>query len=170
MSDDLLQKMLNHFVIDGRLRSCISGTHAVTDGNCLLDFLPLVLGNRIPYEIREKMMTALCKDGGYLSSNGFATESVSSPYYISNGYWRGPIWAPSTWLLIYGLRECGEKELALLTAKRFCDMCAKEGFAENFDAVTGEGLRDRAYTWTSSIFLLLANFLLEEENERPLST
>ena len=35
-------------------------------------------------------------------------------------------------------------------------MAEKSGFAENFDALTGEGLRDRAYTWTSSVWLILA--------------
>jgi hypothetical protein len=28
--------------------------------------------------------------------------------------------------------------------------------AENFDALTGEGLCDRAYTWTASVFQILA--------------
>ncbi|GAA2766632.1 hypothetical protein GCM10010103_56730 [Streptomyces paradoxus] len=27
---------------------------------------------------------------------------------------------------------------------------------QNFDALTGKGLRDRAYTWTASSYLLLA--------------
>jgi len=30
------------------------------------------------------------------------------------------------------------------------------GFAENFNALTGTGLRDRAYTWTAAGYLLLA--------------
>ena len=47
-------------------------------------------------------------------------------------------------------------------ARRFLKMVEKSGCAENFDALTGEGLRDRAYTWTSSITLLLAeDYLLE---------
>ncbi|WP_188196411.1 hypothetical protein [Nonomuraea sp. SYSU D8015] len=33
---------------------------------------------------------------------------------------------------------------------------ATPGFAENFDARTGEGLGDRAYTWTASAHLILA--------------
>jgi len=33
----------------------------------------------------------------------------------------------------------------------------RSGFAENFDALTGDGLRDRAYTWTASVYLLLAD-------------
>ena len=36
-------------------------------------------------------------------------------------------------------------------------MVRTSGFAENFDAVSGEGLRDRAYTWTASAFLAMAH-------------
>ena len=36
------------------------------------------------------------------------------------------------------------------------DMTAASGFAENFDALTGKGLRDLAYTWTASVALVLA--------------
>jgi hypothetical protein len=39
---------------------------------------------------------------------------------------------------------------------RFRRLCETSGFAENFDALTGEGLRDRAYTWTASTYLALA--------------
>jgi putative isomerase len=35
-------------------------------------------------------------------------------------------------------------------------MAARSGMAENYNALTGAGLRDRAYTWTASVFLLLA--------------
>jgi len=55
------------------------------------------------------------------------------------------------------LKACGEHELARKIAKRFCLTCVQSGMAENFDALTGKGLRDRAYTWTSSIFMLMAN-------------
>ncbi|MFP4377349.1 MAG: MGH1-like glycoside hydrolase domain-containing protein [Spirochaetales bacterium] len=67
----------------------------------------------------------------------------------------GPVWGPSTYLIVEGLRACGEDELAETIADRFCRTCAENGFAENFDALTGEGLRDRAYSWTASVFLLL---------------
>ncbi|HOW00152.1 MAG TPA: glycogen debranching protein, partial [Rhodoglobus sp.] len=73
-----------------------------------------------------------------------------------DGYWRGPIWAPSTVLIESGLRASGFVELADTVSERFRVLCEKSGFAENFDAVTGAGLRDRAYSWTASSYLLLA--------------
>jgi hypothetical protein len=55
-----------------------------------------------------------------------------------------------------GLRRGGAIELADQVSARFRAVCEKSGFAENFDALTGQGLRDRAYTWTASAYLILA--------------
>ena len=87
---------------------------------------------------------------------GPATESPSSPLYEPDGYWRGPVWAPTTLLLVDGLDACGEHELAADVARRFVETCRRSGFAENYDAHTGEPLRDPAYTWSASVFTVLA--------------
>ena len=121
-----------------------------------------LLGRRLPEAVRAKLIAGLKESGRFLTQYGLATESVRSRHYESDGYWRGPIWAPSTLIAVDGLAQCGEMDLARDLARRFCDMCVESGFAENFDAVTGEGLRDKAYTWTSSVFLILAHeYLLE---------
>jgi putative isomerase len=63
--------------------------------------------------------------------------------------------------MIYdGLRQLGEDDHAQEVARRFCETCRTSGFAENFNALTGEPVGDKAYTWTASVFLLLANDLL----------
>jgi glycogen debranching enzyme len=79
--------------------------------------------------------------------------------YEPDGYWRGPIWAPSTHIIYDGLRQLGEHDRALEVARRFCETCRTSGLPENFDALTGAPLRDKAYTWTASVFLLLAHDL-----------
>ena len=40
-------------------------------------------------------------------------------------------------------------------AVAFCNTVKDNGFAENFDAITGEANNDPAYTWTSSVYLTL---------------
>ncbi|HEY5049865.1 MAG TPA: hypothetical protein VII50_03125, partial [Acidothermaceae bacterium] len=67
-----------------------------------------------------------------------------------------PIWAPSTILIEDGLRRSGFVALADEISGRFRALCEQSGFAENFDAETGTGLRDHAYTWTASSYLILA--------------
>ena len=154
-ADAMFRKYLAHSFENGRSKSVFSGTHEIIESESLILYLPLLLGKRLPEEIRGNMIADL-KSDRFLTVNGLATESVSSVMYHPDGYWRGPIWAPSTMLLVDGLNNCGETEFAREISRRFCDMAAKSGFAENYDALTGEGLRDRAYTWTSSVFLILA--------------
>ena len=86
----------------------------------------------------------------HLTPYGLATELPASPHYRPDGYWRGPIWAPATVLIEDGLRRGGHHRLADEISARFRALCEKHGFAENFDALTGTGLRDRAYTWTAA--------------------
>lgn len=131
--------------------------HTPSESESLLLYLPIVLGKRLPEEVRVKLIADLKEEGRFLTEHGLATESVRSPFYISDGYWLGPIWAPSTLIIVDGLRACGETELARSISRKFCAMAARSGMAENFDALTGEGLRDRAYSWTSSVFLVLAH-------------
>ena len=96
------------------------------------------------------------RSGGNLTPVGPATESPSSPLFEADGYWRGPVWAPTTLLLVDGLDACGEHELAADIARRFLDTCRRSGFAENYDALTGQPLRDPAYTWSASVFVALS--------------
>jgi glycogen debranching enzyme len=119
----------------------------------LLNLLPIALGDALPEEVRDRLAARLRE---HLTDWGLATEPLESPHYRPDGYWRGPIWAPSTVLVEDGLRRAGHVELADQVSARFRALCERSGFAENFDAVTGDGLRDRAYTWTASAYLLLA--------------
>jgi hypothetical protein len=50
----------------------------------------------------------------------------------------------------------GQINLADLISRRFRRLCETSGFAENFNADTGAFLRDRAYTWTAAVYLILA--------------
>ena len=59
-------------------------------------------------------------------------------------------------ILVDGCMKAGQNDLALDIASRFCKLCQKSGFAENFDAISGRPLCDPGYTWTSSIFLILS--------------
>ncbi len=128
----------------------------------LLDLMPIVLGDELPEEIRAVVAGRI---GEHLTEHGLATELPSSPKYEDDGYWRGPVWAPSTALIEDGLRRSGFVELADEVARRFRALCERSGFAENFDAKTGLGLRDRAYTWTASTYLVLAR-AHEERHDR----
>lgn len=129
----------------GTGRSRVSGS--------LLDLMPITLGPALPRDVLDRLADGV---SAHLTPHGLATEPVESPHYAADGYWRGPIWAPATVLIEDGLRRAGRTGLADEISRRFRALCEKSGFAENFDAETGAGLRDRAYTWTASSYLILA--------------
>jgi hypothetical protein len=132
-------------------------SRAVTSGICrssssLLDLVPIVLGDVLPADIRAALVKGI---RGHLEVAGLATERSDSPLYEPDGYWRGPVWAPPTVLIENGLRLAEETGLADRVSEHFRHSCRTSGFAENFDALTESGLRDRAYTWTASGYLIL---------------
>jgi len=53
-------------------------------------------------------------------------------------------------------------ELANEISSRYQKLCEKSGFAENYNALTGEGNRDLSYTWSASTYLVLRR----EQEER----
>lgn len=127
-------------------------TGATRRSSSLLQLVPLTASRFLPKSVVDKMVADIPK---FLTPWGLASEPVDSPHYESDGYWRGPIWAPSTMIIESGIREAGHVALADDILHRFFALCEHGGFAENYDAVTGEGHRDLSHTWSSSIYLAL---------------
>jgi glycogen debranching enzyme len=122
-----------HTVSSAMLERLWSGTRFLArrpaDGQAvsstsLLDLMPITLGSELPEQVREQLTAAL---RAHLTDNGLATEPVSSPHYDPDGYWRGPIWAPSTVLIEDGLRRGGHDDLADEISERFRALCEKSG-------------------------------------------
>ena len=152
MLDCLIEHSWNgeHFVAK------LSHTHEHQENpTSLLALMPIVLADMLPKDILDKQVKIL--EENFLTDNGLATEMPSSREYNHDGYWRGPIWAPSTYLMVDGLNRGGYKELAKTIAARYCRMSSERahGNYENFDALTGEGLRAPGYTWSASVYMIL---------------
>jgi glycogen debranching enzyme len=159
-----LRDLLRLGVKDHRFFSPISSRQDAPVTRSLLNYIPVILGRRLPEKVRRALLADLSPGGPFLTEYGYATESPTSPKYESDGYWRGPIWAPPTYMIFDGLVDMGETPLARTVARRFCDMCTREpGMWENYDALTGKGLRCPGYSWTAAVFLLLAEWLKEND-------
>ena len=117
----MLDRLIEHSWNGERFVGKISISHEHEENpTSLLSMMPLVLGDMLPKEISDKLVAVLERD--FLRENVLATEMPTSQHYNPDGYWRGPIWAPSTYLLVDGLRKGGYTDLAETVAKRYCDM------------------------------------------------
>lgn len=153
VAEDLQAALLDQLWTGERFVARGVGTGDTWGSASLLDLMPIVLGEHLPGHVSGALADHI---KAHLTPYGLATELPTSPHYLADGYWRGPIWAPATVLVEDGLRRAGHLRLADDISARFRALCETHGFAENFDALTGTGLRDRAYTWTAGSYLLLA--------------
>ena len=160
-SDTTLKKMLKLLWNGDKFISRNVNTGAwIKDGNSFISYVPLIVGTKLPQVIRDTLLSRLRKEEGMLTPYGFATEALSSKYFNTNSYTRGSIWAPVNHILIDGIAASGNTAFAKEAAKIFCNHMAQNGFPEKFNALTGKPESDPAYTWTSSIFLILVNRFL----------
>jgi len=125
-----------------------------------MSYIPIMLGSRLPDEIRAKLIYDL-KNNGIVTPFGPGSEHHESPWFIDDGYWRGPVWAPHYFFLVEGLKRAGEVEWARELALNYAEMCLRSGFPENFSSVDGRPLRDTGYSWTVDVFFALAHELLD---------
>lgn len=152
--DGMLAALVEKLWKGDRFVGMLRPSGKIVDCESLITCMPMVLGRRLPEQIRTALVARIRE---HLTPWGLATEKPGSPRYMECGYWRGPIWAPSSLLIVSGLADIGEDELVKTLARGFCRMCVEHGFFENFDAKTGAGHFDTAYTWTSSVFMILAS-------------
>jgi glycogen debranching enzyme len=157
-ADKYTKRFCEYFLVDDLPVARFTRDGKVIESESYLPFVSIILGDKLPEAARKKMIDTL-KSDRYLTKWGIASEAIDSPLYEEDAYWRGPIWAPTTLLFVEAFEECGEHELAKDVAWKFLELCKHGGFAENFHAETGEGLRDLAHTWTSSVFIHLAGKL-----------
>ncbi|MBB6730631.1 amylo-alpha-1,6-glucosidase [Cohnella zeiphila] len=155
-SEEHLSRMLERFWDGDMFVFRRVGTGEIVRTASLLHWMPVILGAKLPQPIVKRMAHMLGPKGPFLTDWGLATEQPASEYYETDGYWRGPIWAPVTYIAASGLADAGEGELAREIGRRFLRLCAHSGLAENYDPITGEAYRDKFHTWPASVFQLFA--------------
>ena len=154
-SDKLLNALLQRCFRNDLPIAIHSNTGEVVESGSLLPYLVLLLGERLPEKIRKASVAELKKH--FVTPCGIATERVDSPDYNATRKFRGPIWAPATYMILEALKACGETEFAKEQAQRFLDLVEEKGLAETYNALTGECIGPNIYTWTASAYLLIMN-------------
>lgn len=83
----------------------------------------------------------------------FPTTRPGSDSFEPKRYWRGPAWAIINWLLIDGLRRNKKEDMAERLRHTTIMAIEREGFAEYFEPLTGEGCGGLGFSWTAAAYL-----------------
>lgn len=151
-ANKIFENLMNDFYVDNRfVARTYDGYEIIKNKNSLILFIPLIISYRFDNSILENLINILKSD--FLTEYGLSTESLKSDFYKDDGYWLGPIWAAPMFLIIDALKNTSFNNFAYDLSNRFLKLINKGYMAENFNAVTGEGLSDKAFTWTSGVYL-----------------
>jgi glycogen debranching enzyme len=153
-SDELLAALVKTLWKQDHFVGIIRPSGKTVECESLITCMPMILGRRLPDSVQKALVKQIRE---HVTPWGLASEKPTSSKYAKCSYWRGPVWAPTTMIVVTGLADIGETELVKTIARGFCSACLKSGFYENFDAKTGEGHYNSAYTWTSSVYMIFAS-------------
>jgi hypothetical protein len=159
-SEGLLQTMLR-LLWDNNRHQFVArrvGDGRVGSGDCLFNYVPLLLGKRLPEPVRRALVEGLTRPGRFLTPFGLASEALDSPRYNENSYVKGPIWAPPNTFISEGLASIGEGVLAIKIREGFCTACLKGGMCEHFNSRNGAPVGpESSYIWTAAMYLWLGS-------------
>ena len=175
-SKNLLARMIVEFWDGERFFAKLSGSHEIVDCQCVALYQPIILGKRLPENIREKLIRDLKDENGFLCQHGIASEHPKSSLFEPlNGFCRGVVVSPVQLMMAIGLKNAGAEEVAKEVALRFSRKVARDGFSlcqfpyddPAFVIAPSEKARNfvsdmsLATSWTAAIFLTLTGYILK---------
>lgn len=129
-------------------------------------FIPIFSG--IPNDNKVQQMIDCMYSNSFVGEKGVEfyccpSFDKSNKSFVSNKYWRGPVWANINWLLYKGLLRYGYLNEANAFRKDTLELVSKLGFYEYFepskkqveDLVQGYG--GHTFSWTAAVVLDLIN-------------
>jgi len=134
-----------------------SRTHETIISDSLLHYTPIVLGNRLPAEIIEKLTKDLMVEGEFLSPMGLASERITSQQYRMSGMARGFVLPPYHILMVTGMYDAGKVAEAKEIGSRYC-AAMRRGFNFLLDPVR-PSFGSFGCSWPVCTFLVLANMI-----------
>ncbi len=163
-SKSFTRKLLRERARAGRFITLFEGKKRPKNIELLFNCIPLLLGDRLPDKVRKNLVGDLSEGGPLLSPHGVMMQYFEEAPPRDEGYRLGPLWPTSTYLIFNALLAAGEQGLAWTIADRFCRVAAEDGrMWESYSPHSGEGQRCPSFSSSASVFILLANWLGQNE-------
>ena len=130
-------------------------THKLIKELSIGTLLPLYAGTITPE--RAKQLVRLLENQHVFGAN-FPVPSVplNSPWFDPDGYWQGPTWINTNWLIIDGLKRMGYNDHAEALAEATLDLVRTHGYYEYFTPNGGEPAGAANFSWTAALTIDLA--------------
>lgn len=112
--------------------------------------LPLYAGT-ISKDKAEQLVKHLTNKKEFWAEFPVPSTPLNSDWFRETGYWQGPTWINTNWLLIDGLRRYGYDDLAEQVRESSLALVEQSGFYEYFSPINGEPAGIPNFSWTAAL-------------------
>jgi hypothetical protein len=131
-------------------------THRLLKIPSIATLLPLYAGT-ISKERAGHLVKMLENENMFGPAYPVPSVPLNSDWFKPKGYWQGPSWINTNWLIIDGLKRYGFKEHAAALTESSLELVEKSGCSEYFDPITGEAAGAMDFSWTASLAIDMMN-------------
>jgi hypothetical protein len=131
-------------------------THKLIKEPSIASLMPLYAGS-ISKERAEELVAMLHDKQLFDSPYPVASVPINSKYYKELGYWQGPTWINTNWLIVDGLERYGFKDEANQIKKSSISLIEQHGPYEYFSAKNGEPAGAKNFSWTAALIIDFLN-------------
>jgi glycogen debranching enzyme len=149
-SEDALEKLWDGFYKQYYSRAFIS--HKLVKEPSIATLMPLYAGS-ITKERAVELVKILKSPNQFGTKFPLPSVPVSSNWYKELGYWQGPMWVNTNWLIADGLDRYGFSEEARHIREQSIAAVSRHGPYEYFSARTGEPAGAKNFSWTAALII-----------------
>ncbi|NLL39336.1 MAG: hypothetical protein GX254_07110 [Clostridiales bacterium] len=163
-SADLLDRLVKKMWDGERFVGLVPYTHERLYSDSYVHYMPIILGNRLPENIVNKIADDLSVEGEFLSPYGIAGERITSDYFDASGrsIGRGNIVPPGNIYICTGLFESCRKDVGKLIAHRYCTALKEQGFPFLIHPILGNVMSYHGGSWPACAYTIICRLLTEE--------
>lgn len=125
-------------------------THRFLKESSIATLLPLYAGS-ISKERAQQLVKLLHNEHMFDTAYPVPSVPVNSAYFKPHGYWQGPSWLNTNWLIIAGLERYGFMPEAQHIREQSLAMVSKHGSYEYFSPIDGSPAGAHNFSWTAAL-------------------
>lgn len=131
-------------------------THKLIKVPSIATLMPLYSGS-VSKERAEQLVGLLHDKKQFGSEFPVASVPVNSEWFKPHGYWQGPVWINTNWLIVKGLEEYGHKEEAAHIVQQTRKLIEMNGFYEYFSPLDGSRAGAKNFSWSAALTIDMLN-------------
>lgn len=162
-SEEALENLWDGFYKQYFSRTFI--THKLVKEPSIATLMPLYAGT-IDKERAAEIVKTMKSSKQFWTKYPLPSVPVSSSWFKELGYWQGPTWINTNWLIADGLKRYGFDEEANKIINSSVSLVTEHGPHEYFSALNGNPAGARNFSWSAALTIEMINNNLKESDNK----